>query len=340
MNILGRGKPDKPDQKAAKQPIETKPSAPAAAPSAPAPAPAPAAAGPDPALEAALKRMGEQVARVQTSVETSRTESKELAGKLAGIEESLRSMMTLSEALSNAFNPLSATWQEAPAEKPASLPATRLPSPRPASAAPREIAAAEPAPAPVRTIVPVPAPPEPEPPGAAATASEAPHVEAASVVRTPAPAPSPAAPAPAPAAPTVDRMPSMAELFEVPAAAVVPAGAHGNGHGHAAFVAALPGAPDAALRAMQWLDQLAASAGSEGARRALAYYEAIGWIGPAAHARLLVVMGGLAARAPPQGEVPWLEVHAASFAELERLRASPEAAKALAAPVAGDHHGH
>jgi flagellar protein/flagellar accessory protein C (FlaC) len=281
-----------------------------------APAPPPAAGSPDPAVEAQLKKLGDQMAKLAQSVETSRNESKEVGGKLAGIEENMRSLMSLSEALSNMFNPMAATFQEGPP-----VPAAAAPNPGTGATATAPAMTTS-APAPPSNSGPMPGgQPTPVLSESAASGTSPSSPPASS----PGPVVAPAATLPPSSHEDPDFASMIAERYAVqlpttPAlkpATLAPSLLHGPVP--EPLLADLPPEPEAALAALAWLDQLAIYTGTEGARRLLAYYEDIGWIGPKAHVRLLSLAAGLPARAPPEQAVPALDLHAASFANLERL---------------------
>jgi hypothetical protein len=234
--------------------------------------------------------------------------------------------MALSEALSNAFNPLAATYAEGPggpAPRPEALPALAPPAPLPASPPPRAgpvdfTRVAGPAAEATRVVHPV-APAS----WAPALPEAAPPPEAPAVLAALAPAPQ----APVPTAREALRATLTAEdhaHLDLPPAtdawAVAPARRRPAPQGLGAFLPDLPPQADATLAALAWLDHLNEAAGTDGARRLLAYYEAIGWLGPEAHARLLALGTGLPVRPPPERAPPALEVHAATYASLERLR--------------------
>lgn len=253
-------------------------------------APAPEPAEPDfsQVLDASVKEMADKIAQLTSSLESANSERASFEDKVQRMEERMRKLSSLTEAISSQYNPFVG---DAPPRE------GRTARPPPPGSRPEGAGAALAAPSPAPAFAPPPTIP-------ASIAIPAPR-EALPSERFLVPEDAPVAPPPAPA---------------VAAPSAPPALKAASPRVHLEDVELTF---QNSLLVLTWADTLLKSARSrEGVAELLAYYRSIGWIGEGVERQLLSYVSGLAF-VESAGPTDWradVEIHERSLLFIEKLK--------------------
>ncbi|MHB8606222.1 MAG: FlaD/FlaE family flagellar protein [Thermoplasmatota archaeon] len=295
LSIFNKSQPESPSADGAAAPVAPFEAAPSGAAG---PVGAPAAAHDEDAANAAVERslkdMGDKLARLMSAMETAQKDRAGLDDQLKRMEDRTRKLASLTEVMSNPYNPFVG---DAPARE---------------DAAPRNGAPALPALDALTHVHPAPPPPASMP---------AKSVAAPAAAAPPMPVPVPPSPQPSEHASIVASLPPLLDVFDDgPGIVHVPQETPRN---DSARLPRIAHDVDTSLLVLSWCDAMLRAASRSGLGELLDYYENVGWLGADARATVEAFADGIAVPdAEPRDWRANVELHQRSLLFIERLRSA------------------